>query len=180
MGCKLSERPKSASRIRSSGDTLFAPFTHYYHSMFLSWIYQDTSTNNLWIIANSELIYIFHLLSGLINFNKKFFGPIFNDEHRRFRIMVFIGLRLKIYCIADEVGTIHSAIEGAYWNGEINIIQINVRNNQIDWWYEYMCTYSIQKFIFTIINAHHSTQILVFLFTVESYNRSIALLIDFE
>ena len=54
----------------------------------------------------------FPLLSSFLNFNKKFSGPIFKDEHNRHRITEFEGLRPKMYCLVDKKYVVHNAAKG--------------------------------------------------------------------
>ena len=54
----------------------------------------------------------FPTLSSFLDFNKKLPGPIFKDEHNGHRIMEFVGLRPKMYCLVDEKDMIHNAAKG--------------------------------------------------------------------
>ena len=51
-------------------------------------------------------------LQSFLNFNKKLPGPIFKDEHNSHRIMEFVGLRHKMYCLIDEKNVVHNAAKG--------------------------------------------------------------------
>ena len=54
----------------------------------------------------------FPTLSSFLDFNKKLPGPIFKDEHNGHRIMEFVGLRPKMYCLVDEKDVVHNAAKG--------------------------------------------------------------------
>ena len=54
----------------------------------------------------------FPSLESFLNFIKKLSGPVFKDEHNGHRIMEFVGLRPKMYCLVDEKQVIHNAAKG--------------------------------------------------------------------
>ena len=70
----------------------------------------------------------FPTLSSFLNFNKKLPGPIFKDEHNSHRIMEFVGLRPKMYCLVDEKNVVHNAAKGVPRNVIIDGKRTNVKN----------------------------------------------------
>ena len=54
----------------------------------------------------------FSTLSSFLDFNKKLTGPIFKNEHNGNRILEFVRLRPKLYCLIDEKDVVHNAAKG--------------------------------------------------------------------
>ena len=67
-------------------------------------------------------------LQLFLDFNKKFPGPIFKDEHNGDRIMEFVELRPKMYCLMDEKDVVHNAAKGVPRNVVIDGKRMNVKN----------------------------------------------------
>ena len=57
--------------------------------------------------------------------------PIFKDEHNGHRIIEFVGLRLKMYCLVDEKNVIHNAAKGIPRNMVIYCERMNVKNIEL-------------------------------------------------
>ena len=55
----------------------------------------------------------FPSISSFLNFNKNISGPIFKDRHYGHRIIEYVGLRPKLYCIIDEHDAIHNAVKSS-------------------------------------------------------------------
>ena len=70
----------------------------------------------------------FPSLDSFLNFNKKLPGPIFKDEHNGHRIMEFVGLRPKMYCLVDEKHVVHNAAKGVPRNVVIDGERMSVKN----------------------------------------------------
>ena len=51
-------------------------------------------------------------LQLFLDFNKKLPGSIFKDEHNGHRIMEFVWLRPKMYCLMNEKDVVHNAAKG--------------------------------------------------------------------
>ena len=70
----------------------------------------------------------FPTLSSFLDFNKKLSEPIFKDEHNGHRIMEFVGLRPKMYCLVDEKDVVHNAVKGVPRNVVIEGSRMSVKN----------------------------------------------------
>ena len=75
----------------------------------------------------------FPSLESFLNFNKKLPGPIFKDEHNRHRIIEFVGLRPKMYCLVDEKHVIHNAAKGVPRNVVIDGDRMSVSQCRDRW-----------------------------------------------
>ena len=73
----------------------------------------------------------FPTLSSFLDFNKKLPGPIFKDEHNDHRIMEFVGLRPKIYCLVDEKGVLNNAAKDVSRNVVIEGSRMSVKNIEL-------------------------------------------------
>ena len=73
----------------------------------------------------------FPSLRSLLDFNKKFPGPILKNEHNGHRITEFVGLRLKMYCLVDEKNVIHIAVKGVPRNVAIYGTRMSVTNTDL-------------------------------------------------
>ena len=69
----------------------------------------------------------FPILSSFLDLNKKLPGPIFKDEHNGHRIMEFVGLRPKLYCLVDEKDVIYNATKGVPHNVVIDGNRMSVK-----------------------------------------------------
>ena len=67
-------------------------------------------------------------LQSFLDFNKKLPGPIFKDEHNGHRIMEFVGLRPKMYCLVDEKNVVHNATKDVPRNVMIDGKRMSVKN----------------------------------------------------
>ena len=67
-------------------------------------------------------------LQSFLDFNKKLPGPIFKNEHNGHRIMEFVGLRPKMYCLVDEKDVVHNAAKGVPRNVMIDGNRTSVKN----------------------------------------------------
>ena len=67
-------------------------------------------------------------LQSFLDFNKKLPGPIFKNEHNGHRIMEFVGLRPKMYCLVDEKDVVHNAAKGVPRNVMIDGKKTSVKN----------------------------------------------------
>ena len=70
----------------------------------------------------------FPTLSSFLDFSKKLPGPIFKDEHNGHRIMEFVGLRPKMYCLVHEKNVAHNAAKGVPRNVMIDGKRTSVKN----------------------------------------------------
>ena len=66
-----------------------------------------------------------------IYFNKKLPGPIFKDEQNGHRIMEFVRLLPKMYCLIDEKDVIHNAAKGILRNVVIDGSRMSVKNIEL-------------------------------------------------
>ena len=73
----------------------------------------------------------FSTLSSFLNFNKKLPGPIFKDEHNGNRILEFVGLRPKLYCLIDEKDVVHNAAKGVPRNVVIEGSRMSLKNIEL-------------------------------------------------
>ena len=69
----------------------------------------------------------FPILSSFFDLNKKLPGPIFKDEHNGHRIMEFVGLRPKLYCLVDEKDVIYNTTKGVPHNVVIDGNRMSVK-----------------------------------------------------
>ena len=70
----------------------------------------------------------FPSLFSFLNFNKKLSGPNFKDEHNGHRIIKFVGLRPKMYCLVDKRNVIHNAAKSVQRNVVIDGERMSVKN----------------------------------------------------
>ena len=73
----------------------------------------------------------FPTLSSFLDFNKKLSEPIFKDKHNGHRIMEFVGLRHKMYCLVDEKNVVHNAAKGVPRNVMIDGKITSVKNIEL-------------------------------------------------
>ena len=73
----------------------------------------------------------FSTLSSFLNFNKKLTGPIFKDEHNGNRILEFVGLRPKMYCLIDEKDVVYNAAKGVPRNVVIEGSRMSLKNIEL-------------------------------------------------
>ena len=66
-------------------------------------------------------------LQSFLDFNKKLPGLIFKDEHNDDRLMEFVGLRPKMYCLVDEKDVVHNAAKGVPRNVVIDGSRMSVK-----------------------------------------------------